>query len=176
MRNFDPTEVKRMLAEAAQSGTADAKGRKYESLLQYVFESVPGTLVVPNQRSYFGAEQVDLAVGNRGGFDGLPRHFLVECKNYDHPLDSKSVGYFLFICMTRKFDLAIIAAANGLSGNAGDTTYAHSLAQSASSYGCRLVVLTNADLLALRSSDDLVEMLELRYLEAMANGGIGVGN
>lgn len=164
-----------MLAEAAQAESSDERGKRYEALLHYVFESVPGTLVVPNQRSYFGAEQVDLAVGNHGGFDGLPKHFLVECKNYAHPLDSKSVGYFLFICMTRKVDLAIIVAANGLSGNAEDTTYAHSLAQSAAGFGCRLVVISNDDLLALSSSDDLVNMVELRYLEAIANGGIGVG-
>lgn len=173
MTGLDPTEVRRLLTEATQASDADAKGKRYEALLQYVFEAVSGTLVVPNERSYFGAEQVDLAVANRGGFGGLPRHFLVECKNYDHALDSKSVGYFLFICMTRKVDLAIIAAAHGLSGNSADTTYAHSLAQSASSYGCRLVVMTNDDLLSLRSSADLIEMLELRYVQAIANGGIG---
>ncbi len=113
MSTLDPLEVRRLLDEAAIAPNADARGKKYEELLVYVFECVPGTLVVPNTRNYFGAEQVDLAVSNGGAFQGLPEQFLVECKNYADPLDSKSVGYFLFICLSKESKLAVVAAANG---------------------------------------------------------------
>jgi len=175
MTTLDPRTVRRMLASAAKATTADGRGKKYERLLEYVFSSVDGSLVVADERNYFGAEQVDLGVSNGGAFPGLPEQFLVECKNYAEPLDSKSVGYFLFICLSRGAELAIVAAADGLTGNAAESTYAHSLALAASANGCRLVVITTADLLSLRSASDLVMMLRRRWLSAWANGGVGVG-
>jgi len=168
-------EVTRLLAEAAAAPTADAKGKKYEALLVYVFGAVPGALVEANLTTYFGAEQVDIAVSNGGAFPTLPEHFLVECKNYDHPLDSKSVGYFLFICLSREAKLAVIVAANGLTGDANESTFAHSLAMSASPMGCKLIVLTTADLQSLQTPTDLAGLLRQRYLRAFANSGIGTG-
>jgi hypothetical protein len=172
---LDPLRVRSLLDAAKGGVTADQRGKRYEELLAYVFASVPGSLVVRDRRSYFGAEQVDLAVSNGGAFPGLPGQFLVECKNYSEPVDSKSVGYFLFICISRGAELAVVAAADGLTGDATETSYAHSLALAASSRGCRLVVITTADLLALKSSNDLVKMLRERWLGAWANGGVGVG-
>ena len=174
MTDLDPDVIRRMLDEADAGANADERGKKYEELLVYVFESVQGALVVANTRNYFGAEQVDLAVSHGGEFVGLPDKFLVECKNYGHPVDSKAVGYFLFICVSRSAELAIVAAADGLTGEPGDMTYAHSLAMSASAMGCRLIVITKADLLALSSTADLIEMLRRRYLHAWANAGIGL--
>jgi hypothetical protein len=172
---LDPVEVHRLLQEAESGANADERGKRYEALLTYVFDTVPDTLVVANTRNYFGGEQVDLAISNGGGFPGLPGQFLVECKNYREPVDSKAVGYFLFICQMRGSDLAVIAAANGLTGDRNDGSYAHSLALAASASGCRLVVITTADLLSLTSVQDLTDMLRHRWLEAWANGGIGAG-
>lgn len=162
-----------MLAAAKAGANPDARGKLYEALLKYVFESVIGTRVVANETSFFKAEQVDLAVANGGGFPELPQRFLVECKNYEVHVDSKAVGYFLFICLTRKVDLAVVVAANGLTGHADELSHAHSLAQGASALGCKLIVTTDADLLGLTCSDDLVALLSERYLKAWANGGIG---
>lgn len=172
---FDPSEVKRLLQESEAGATADERGRKYEELLSYVFETVPGSLVVPNTKNFFGAEQVDIAVDNGGAFPGLPDKFLVECKNYADPVDSKAVGYFLYICLSREAQLAIVAAAKGLTGDADDMTYAHSLAIAASAMGCKLVILTTEDLLSLTSSQDLADLLRHRYLTAWANAGVGTG-
>jgi hypothetical protein len=170
---FDPQEVKRLLDESDQAATATARGAKYEELLAYVFDSVPDSLVVRSKRNFFGAEQIDLAVSHGGGFPGLPDKFLVECKNYGDPVDSKAIGYFLFICVSRSAELAIVVAAEGLTGNADDMTYAHSLAIAASALGCRLVVITTADLLGLGTVDDLQALLRERFLSAWATGGIG---
>lgn len=174
MSGFDPAEIVRLLADAQSSSSADERGKRYEALLKYIFDCPEQSLVVGNERNYFGAEQVDLAVSNGGAFPGLPEEFLVECKNYADPIDSKSVGYFLFICLSRGADLAVVAAANGISGDAAETSYAHSLALAASSHGCRIIVLTTDDLLSLQTIDDLKSMLRRRWLSAWANGGIGV--
>jgi hypothetical protein len=69
----------------------------------------------------------------------------------------------------------VIAAANGLTGDSKEGSYAYSLALAASGSGCRLVVITTADLLSLTSAQDLIDMLRHRWLEARANGGIGTG-
>ncbi len=167
-------EVTRLLAEADGASTSDAKGKHYEALLKYVFESVPGSLVIDNRKTFFKTEQIDLAVGHDGGFVGLPEHFLVECKNYDHPVDSKAVGYFLFIAISRGSKLAVLAAAMGLTGDSDDLTHAHSLATRASAMGCKIVVLSRSELEGLGQPDDLVALLRRRYLEAWSEAGIGV--
>jgi hypothetical protein len=66
-----------------------------------------------------------------------------------------------------------VAAADGLTGDANDMTYAHSLAIAASALGCRLVVITTADLLSLGTIDDLQALLRERFLSAWATGGVG---
>jgi hypothetical protein len=175
VNGLDPVEVRHLLDEAEAGANAEERGKRYEAVLRYVFEAVPGTLVASNLRNYFGGEQVDLAISNGGGFPGLPGVFLVECKNYQEPVDSKAVGYFLFICLTRGLNLAVIAAANGLTGDPKESTYAQSLALTAVGFRCRLVVITKDDLLSLTSVQDLIKMLSLRWLEAFTNGGIGTG-
>lgn len=152
----------------------DERGKRFERLLLWLLDEVPDALAIANVTSDFGTEQIDVAVANRGGFRSLPAHFLVECKNYASPLDSKSVGYFLFICLSRGIELAVIVASSGLTGNAIDQKYAHSLAKAAAPMGCRLLILTRTDLLALKSREDLVDLLEKRYLLAMASGGVGI--
>lgn len=168
------TEVLRMLL-AAEDATlsSQARGQKFEELLMYMFDAVPDSLVVGNVSSDFAAEQVDIAVSNRGAFPGLPSKFLVECKNYSSPLDSKSVGYFLFICVSRGAELAVIVAKSGLTGDVAEQNHALSLAKAASALGCRLVVINRNDIVSLNRGADLVELLETRLLHAFASGGVG---
>lgn len=166
-------EVKELLdAAEAPTLTPQARGKKFEELLIHLFASVADTLVVGDVSSDFAAEQIDIAVANRGGFRSLPPEFLVECKNYSAPLDSKSVGYFLFICISRRANLAVIVASSGLTGGP-EQNHALSLAKAASALGTRLVVLTRMDIISLTCAGDLVDLLESRYLKAFASGGVG---
>lgn len=165
-------EIKRLLAVADAATSTDAKGRAYEVVLEYVFKSIKGTMVRPNRLSYYKTEQVDLAVGHDGAALNLPRHFLVECKNYGDSLDSKSVGYFLFIAMSRGIKLAVVAAASGLTGDPDELTYAHSLAAKVSAQ-CKLILLTRTDLEALTSPQKLVDLMNDLYLQAFSDGNIG---
>ena len=81
--------------------------------------------------------------------------------------------YFLFICITRSAELAVITAAEGLTGEPEDLSYAHSLAIAGAAFGCKLVVITTADILSLNSADEVVDLLEERFLKAWANHGVG---
>jgi hypothetical protein len=166
--------IRLAISEAAAAPDSDAAGKRYERLLVDMFEAI-GCLVRPNMTNYFGAGQIDLGVANRQSIPGLPAQFLVECKNYMDPVDSKAVGYFLFLALSRKAELAVVVAASGLTGDINDSTYAHSLAMSASAMGCKVILLTNNDLLSFATEADFVDMLERRYLAAWTGAGIGQG-
>jgi hypothetical protein len=173
MSPFQATILSLLLSAEDSTLTSQARGQKFEELLIHIFDSVQDSLVIGNISSDFASEQIDIAVSNRGGFPSLPSEFLVECKNYSEPLDSKSVGYFLFICVSRGAKLAVIIAKSGLTGDPGEHKHALSLAKAASALGCRLVVLNRDDIVSLSSTRELVDLLDMRYLQAFASGGVG---
>ena len=170
---FNPQVVRELLAEAESAANTDEQGHAYERALRYAFEAA-GCLVEQNVTNLGGAEEVDLGIGNLGSFPLLPRIFLVECKDWDRPVDSKTVGYFLNIVRNRSYELAIVVAPKGLTGDDRDMTYAHSLGVGAAAQNVKIVVVTTDDLLAVASAAELVNLLHRRYLRAGVNGGVGV--
>jgi len=170
---YDPQVVREMITEAESAPNTDEQGHAYERALRYAFEAA-GCLVEQNLTNIGGAEEVDLGVGNLGSFPLLPQIFLVECKDWDRPVDSKTVGYFLNIVRSRSLQLAIVVAPKGLTGDDSDMTYAHSLGAYAAAQAVKIVVITTDDLLAIESAADFTALLHRRYLRAVVNGGIGV--
>jgi hypothetical protein len=170
---FDPQVMRDKLAEADSASTTDEKGHAYERALRYAFEA-SGCMVEQNLTNFGGAEEVDLGVGNLGSFPLLPRIFLVECKDWEVPVDSKTIGYFLNIVRNRSFELAIVVAPKGLTGDDSDLSFAHSLGTGAAAQNVRIVVVTTDDLLAISSTGEFVNLLHRRYLRAGVNGGVGV--
>ena len=82
---LDPAVVRRYLDAAAASLTADAQGKAYEALAVHLFETIPGCFAERDIISFFGAEQIDVAVGNPRLPDGLPllpTVLIVECKDW----------------------------------------------------------------------------------------------
>jgi hypothetical protein len=95
---LQPAVVRQYLAGAQQAATSDAKGKLYEELVKYLFEAVAGCIAERNLTNIFRTEQIDVAVGNArlvGGLWLLPHVILVECKDWDKPVDSGTVGYLL---------------------------------------------------------------------------------
>lgn len=168
-------QIAELLAAADAAAPGHATGVAYEQLLLHIFGSVDGTIVQPDEKSHYGTEQVDIAVSHGGVFPGVPNKFLVECKNYAHPVDSRSVGYFLYICVSRACELAVVVAANGLTGNPDDDAHAHSLAKAAAALKCLLILITTQDLLQIETPQDVITLVSRRYLTAFAKGGIGTG-
>ena len=111
---LEPVAVRRYLHEAATGSTADAQGKAYEALAVHLFESVPGCFAERDIISFFGAEQIDVAVGNPRLPDGLPllpTVLIVECKDWARPVDSKAVGYFINILANRGVEAGVLIAA-----------------------------------------------------------------
>jgi hypothetical protein len=67
----------------------------------------------------------------------------------------------------------VIISRNGMTGDAHDSTAAHSLAYAASIRGTHLILITEADIRSARSNVDLVQMLIRAWLGAVATGGVG---
>jgi hypothetical protein len=174
---LDPAAVRRHLRAAAASLTADAQGKAYEALAVYLFEAIPGCIAERDVISFFGAEQVDVAVGNPRLPDGLPllpTTLIVECKDWARPVDSKTVGYFINILANRRVEAGILIAANGITGDPGALNRAHALGVSAMARGIKVLIITTAEIRRLTCAADLTELLNRRYLRAIASGGLGV--
>jgi hypothetical protein len=174
---LEPATIRRYLTDARAAETSDAKGKLYEELVEYLFEGVPGCIAERNLTNVFRAEQIDVAVGNGRFGDGLwllPHVVLVECKDWDKPVDSSTVGYFMNILAGRGIELGVLVAANGITGNRDDLTNAHALGLHGSPRGIKVVVITAEDIASLQSVGDFVELLHRRYLRSCATGAIGV--
>jgi hypothetical protein len=174
---FDSAVIRRYLSNAASATTSDAKGKLYEELLSYLFEAIPGCIAERNLTNVFRTEQIDVAVGNGRLGDGLwllPHVILVECKDWNKPVDSSTVGYFMNILAGRGVELGILVAASGITGNHEDLTNAHALGLHGSPRAIKVVVITSDDILRLRSVGEFVELLHRRYLQSIATGAIGV--
>jgi hypothetical protein len=99
---------------------------------------------------------------------------LVECKHWDQPVDSSTVGYFMNILAGRGVELGVLFAANGITGDREDLTNAHALGLHASPRAIKIVVITTEEIASVQSVDDFVQLLHRRYLRSFATGAIGV--
>ncbi|HET9898896.1 MAG TPA: restriction endonuclease [Streptosporangiaceae bacterium] len=174
---LDPAVIRRYLTNAKAAATSDAKGKFYEELVRYLFEAVPGCIAESNITNVFRTEQIDVAVGNARHGDGLcllPYVILVECKHWDKPVDSSTVGYFMNILAGRGVELGVLVADKGITGDRDDLTSAHALGFHGAPRAIKIVVITTEDIARLESVDEFVELLHRRYLRAFATGTIGV--
>ncbi|WP_280474564.1 restriction endonuclease [Nocardia asiatica] len=177
MNELDITEIHRLLKVARTAEDTDAQGKAYEELAFYLFEAVPGCFAERNGLTYFKTEQIDLAVCNskhQRGLYALPHVFLIECKNWSTPVDSSTLGYFINILRSRRVETGILIAANGVTGDFTDLTYAHSLAIAALNDGINILVVTTEDLEKLTCTNDFVQLILRRFLRTYLNGGLGV--
>jgi hypothetical protein len=174
---FDPAHVAALLDAADAAPNHQAQGALYEEACDYIFSEIPGCLVERNVTNIFQTQQIDLAVGCLpvpGGLGLFPTVFLVECKDWDKPVDSATLGYFISILHGRAIRLGVLIAANGITGSAEDMRNAHALGFQHGSVGLNVLVLTAAELRAVTTIEAFVDLLHRRFVRAAASGGIGV--
>lgn len=166
-------EIATRLAHIKAQTTADAKGKAFEALADYLFTCL-GCRTRRNITSPLHSEQLDLVGVHVGALNPLPNFFIIECKYWDEKVDSKAVGYFANTCRSRKTKLAIIFAKNGLTGSKKDQTAAHSVAFGAANDGVHLIVVTEADIAGFTCDDDFANMLIDAWMMAAAGAGVGL--
>lgn len=146
--------------------TNTEKGRALEDLICYLFPKVPGVSVWRrNELDAFGNEEFDVLFWNKGKANGLyffPATFLAECKNSANPVGSRDIVNFISTLKSRGCDHGILVAAYGITGTSSPPTHSYNQIAVALRERIKILPITRENIISLRTSDDLVELLKLR--------------
>ncbi|BAZ09704.1 hypothetical protein NIES4071_15140 [Calothrix sp. NIES-4071] len=166
--------IKNYFEAGQQAKTTVEKGRALEDLVCYIFEQVPGVSTGKrNKLNTFGSEEIDIAFWNRmdaNGFYFLQNIILVECKNWSQPVGSEEVNWFDSKLKRRGQTFGILIAANGITGNSQKIEAAHEIIRVALSEGRQLVVITQAEIETLVSTEQLVQLIQEKLCELVVSG------
>jgi hypothetical protein len=176
MPAFSAQRITRLLRGARSGDTTVQKGRSLEDLVCYVFGKVPGISITHrDQLNRFQSEEIDVALWNdkaAGALDYLPNIILVEAKNWSKPVGSAEVSWFDQKLRNRGLDFGVLVALCGITGDADDRTSAHQIIAGSLRDQRRIVVTTEADVSALRHTDDLVVLIKRKLCELAVTGTI----
>lgn len=171
MTDYDPTTIEEFVSRGLDKGlTAKARGDALEDLFCYLLEKLPGVTAKRKVVDRFKSSEVDIIVANIGEARWLktyPTFFLVECKNWDNPVDSQSVLAFSGKLEMRYVELGILVAANGITGDEKDLASAHHIIEMHQSMGRRIVVVTLDSLRKVTTTDDFEVLLRDRLLNTV---------
>jgi hypothetical protein len=166
MPAYSKAKIKRLLERSDTAATDDAKGDAFEELFCYLFAKIPGiTHIERNALSIFSSEEIDAVAWNEQdprGLKSLNTPIPIECKSSMHPISSKEIDWFISKIRRRRLDFGILVAAKGISGDADKRTGAHDVVSGAIQEGIRVIVLTRAELEALISSEELVQLIKVK--------------
>lgn len=131
---------------------------------------MPGIHTKCNAVDRAKSSEVDIVVANRqeGWLKVYPPYFLVECKNWENPVDSQSVSSFVSKVRTRGAELGILVAANGITGDPNDQTSAYNIIQNEQSQQHRIILVTLDQLRGVKTTDDFEIVLRDRFLATVA--------
>jgi hypothetical protein len=145
-------------------GTLQIKGKAFEDLACYLFETIPGvSIALRNQMNAYNNEEIDVAIWNdksRYGLNFLPNVVLIECKNWTNPVSSIEVNWFCQKLASRGLDFGILIANNGITGNVHDLTAAHNTIAFHLAQKRRVIVITRAEINALTNTNQLVHLIK----------------
>jgi Restriction endonuclease len=174
MPGFSRKNIKSYFSASDKSNNTTDKGRLLEDLVCYLFEQVPGVSVGKrNTLNTFASEEIDVAFWNRMDVDGLyflPNIILVECKNWSQPVGSEEVNWFDSKLKRRCQTFGILVAANGVTGNSQKIQAAHEIIRVALSEGRQLIVITRSEIEDLKTSADLVKLIQDKLCELVVSG------
>lgn len=170
------SEVRAYLSTGSSAASSMERGNALEDLICYVFGQVPGISVTRrNQKNVFQTEEIDVAFWNDGfpeGFFFLPNIVLVECKNWSQKVGSAQLSWFDAKLRSRGLSFGVLIASQGITGNPGELTAAHSIVAGALREGRRLVVITSEELTRLQDSSQLIYLVKEKLCDLAVNGTV----
>ena len=170
------SEVRAYLSTGSSAASSTERGNALEDLICYVFGQVPGISVTRrNQKNVFQTEEIDVAFWNDGfpeGFFFLPNIVLVECKNWSQKVGSAQLSWFDAKLRSRGLSFGVLIASQGITGNPGELTAAHSIVAGALREGRRLVVITSEELTRLQDSSQLIYLVKEKLCDLAVNGTV----
>lgn len=97
------------------------KGKILEDLATYLTLVIPGWIPRRNVKTAYNEFESDIIVSNlvhAGNLNAelFGRNFLIECKNWEKPVGTEQVGYFLYRMRLTHTTFGILFASNGITG------------------------------------------------------------
>lgn len=176
MPNYSTATLNGHFQNCDNGATAQIRGRAFEDLADYLFTRVPG---VPfsqrNQMNTFNNEEIDLALWNdksANGFNFLPHIILIECKNWNVPVSSVEVAWFCTKLQNRAQQFGILIANRGITGDPAQLTAAHNTLAINLAQGRTVIIITRAEINALRDTGDLVMLIKEKLCKAVVGGSL----
>lgn len=167
MALVDHAAIAARLANGDQGNTAE-KGDALESVVTDTFCKLDGVgLIRRNIVDNAGSFEIDILLYNHRlatGLPFLPNYLMIECKNWQSPVNSATLTVFTGKLRKSRLEFGILVAANGITGNAEDRTAAHAHLRSVFDRdGLTVVVLTRDEFEALRTTDDLGILIREKF-------------
>ncbi|RPI14272.1 MAG: hypothetical protein EHM58_16805 [Ignavibacteriae bacterium] len=179
MGRFNRNRITDFLNRSDNAQTADTKGEIFEDLVIYLFTRCQGVrLIERNILDDTGAREYDVALGNNrvlSPFDYLDPIIICECKNEAHAIGSDNVRDFHQKLRTSGANIGIIISSNGVSGQArGNNRQATTAIIDALTMDkIKIIVITRAEILALRTTDDLSNLIWEKYSKLILKRATG---
>ena len=161
------------LAAGDVGNTAD-KGAALENVVGQTLGLFSGiTLIHQNAVDVAGSCEIDLVLSNNqhpNGLPFLPFYLVIECKNWQAPVDTATVRAFTSKLRLMRMKFGLLVAANGITGDAAERTnaYAH-IRDEFNRDELILLVVTRAELEALSDTDQLGALLKLKLGQFLMN-------
>jgi hypothetical protein len=176
MPNYSKARLADFLEVCDNGETNQLKGKSFENLACYLFETIPGvTIALKNQMNAFQNEEIDIAIWNeksRFGLNFLPNIFLIECKNWSNPVSSIEVNWFCQKLASRGLDFGILIANNGITGNMGDLNAAHNTIAFHLSQKRNIIVITREEINSLKNTAETVQLIKEKLCLLAVSGRI----
>lgn len=167
MAAIDAVELAARLV-AGDAGNSAQKGEALEAVVSDTFCQIDGVgLIRRNIEDNAGSIEIDILLYNQkhsNGFPYLPSHLVIECKNWQNPVNSAALTVFAAKLRRFRLDFGILVAASGITGDAHDKTAAHAhLRYVYERDGMIILVLTRVELEALNETADLEALIREKY-------------
>lgn len=150
------------------AGNTAQKGAALEAVVAETFCKLEGIGIIrTNAVDDAGSAEIDILLYNLRhpqGLPFLPDNIMIECKNWGVPVDTRTVRVFSSKLHSCRLDLGILVAASGVTGNAAHRTSAFAHIRSEfDRTGLKILIVTRAELEALRETDDLAFLLRFKF-------------
>ena len=153
---------------AGDAGNTAEKGAALEAVVADTFCRMEGVgIIAVNVVDDAGSSEIDILLYNLKLPSGLPflsDNIMIECKNWQAPVDTATARVFTSKLRSCRLDFGILVAANGVTGDPQErtATFAHIRSEFDRS-GMKVLIVTRAELEALRTTEDLGLLLRYKF-------------
>lgn len=153
---------------AADGGTTAQKGNALEQVVADTLCLFDGVgILFTNAVDVENSCEIDILLYNQRHPAGLPflqDNILIECKNWEAPVNTATLRAFTSKLRQFKLDFGVVVASNGITGNQVDRTAGHAhLRREFDQVGLKTLVVTRQEFESLASTDDLGLMLRKKF-------------